>query len=196
MFAEQIFLIMDTLVFSCTDPLLRAATPACTTDYGERIVAFAYMKEGGTFTVAGSDNPTAAEFQTGITAGTLGFITGLSNGHKLESGATELSGDDTITGGSERYDVTNKMEAKIKLIDEQIKRTTERLDRYSRLRLWLFTDKQYVYGGKTGYSASPIFSAVIHEGKGQPPYISCSFEWNVIGMDNAKYDSGYATLTA
>jgi hypothetical protein len=187
---------MDNLVFSCTDPLLRAATPACTTDYGERIVSFAVMKEGGTFTVAGSDNPTAAEFQTAITSGSLLFFTGLSNGHKLEAGATELSGDDTITGGSERWDVTNKFEAKIKLIDETIKRATERLDRFSRLRLWIFTDKGYVYGGKTGYYASPVFSTVIHEGKGQPPYINVAFEWNVIGLDNAKYDSGYTTLTA
>lgn len=187
---------MDNLVFSCTDPLLRAPTPSCTTDYGERIVSIAYMKVGGTFTVAGSDNPTAAEFQAGITAGTLGFITGISNGHRTESGATELSGDDTITGGMERYDVLNKIEGKIKLIDENIKRTTERLDRFSRLIVWCFTDKGYVYGGKTGYNAAPVFSTVQHEGKGQPPYIAFSLEYNVVGLDNSKLDAGYLTLTA
>lgn len=187
---------MDNLIFSCSDPLLRAPTPACTTDYGERIIAFACMKVGGTFTVAGSDNPTAAEFQTAITAGTLVFFKGVTNGHKTEAGATELSGDDTITGGTERYDIMDKFEGKIKLIDENVKRATERLSRFSQLQLWLFTDKGYVYGGKTGYLASPNFSTVQHEGKGQPPYISVLAEWNVTGLDNAKYDANYLTLTA
>ena len=187
---------MDNLVFSCTDPLLRAGTPACTTDYGERIVSFAVMKDGGTLTVAGSDNPTAAEIQTGITAGTLVFIKGISNGHRIEAGATELSGDDTVTGGTERYDVMNRIEGRIKLLDETVKRATERLDRFTQLRVWAFTEKGWVYGGKTGYLASPIFSTVIHEGKGNPPYINFSFEYNVIGLDNARYDASFLSLTA
>lgn len=186
---------MNDLVFNCTDALLQPDIPLCATDYGERVISFAVMKKGGTFTIAGSDNPTAAEFQTAITAGEVAYYTGISNGHRIEGSATELSGDDTVTGGTERWDVTNIVEGRLKLIDESVKRATEKLDRYPRLQLWFFTDKNYVYGGTPGYIAAPQFTKVIQEGKGQPPYIGFKFEFNCNGIDNAKYDADFATLT-
>jgi hypothetical protein len=186
---------MDNLVFNCTDALLQPDIPLCAEDYGERIVSFAVMKKGGTFTVAGSDNPTAAEFQTAINAGQLAFYTGISNGHRISQGGTTLSGDDTVTGGEENYDMVDRIEGRLKLIDESVKRGTEKLTRYSQLRVWAFTDKNWVYGGATGYLASPNFGTVVHEGKGQPPYIPFHFDYVVVGLDNAKYDADYATLT-
>jgi len=186
---------MDELVFSCTDALDQAATPACGTDYGERIVRVAYMKDGATFTVAGSDVPTAAEFQTSITSDVMTIINGISNGHRVEQGATELSGDDTETGGTERYDVDYRIEYRIKRINEAVKRMTEKLDRYSTLRMWYFTDKNYCYGGTTGYLVAPNFSLVITEGKGQPPYIQSFNDFTAIGADYAGYDADYDTLT-
>lgn len=185
---------MDTLVFSCSDALQQPTIPSCTTDYGERVVAFACMKKGGTFTVAGSDNPTAAEFQTAIDAGEVAFYTGISNGHRIEQGATELSGDDTVSGGTERGEVTYRVEGRLKLLDESVKRGTELLDYYSQLQFWFFTDKNYVYGGPEGYMASPNLGAVIHEGKGQPAYIPFFFEYVMIGADYATQDSDFATL--
>jgi len=189
------YVIMDNLVFNCTDALIDPNIPLCATDYGERIVAFAVMKTSGTFTVAASDGPTAAEVQANITGLTLAFYNGISNGHKIEGGATELSGDDTVTGATERWDVQNVCEGRLKLINEVVKEAVTKLDRYSQVRLWLFTDKNYCYGGKTGYLAAPMFSTVIHEGKGQPPYINFKFEWNVTGLDQAKYDAAFSTLT-
>jgi len=186
---------MDNLVFSCTDALDQPSKPACTTDYGEAIVAFALMKEGGTFSVSASDGPTAAEFTTAISAGEVTFITGLSNGHRIEQGATELSGDDTITGGTERYDVQYRYEGRIKLLDEAIKRATEKFDRYSVLRAWFFTNKNYCYGGPEGYKVSPSFSEVIHEGRGTPPYISFTMDYTAVGADYAVYDADYDDLT-
>jgi hypothetical protein len=186
---------MDVLEFSCTDGLDQPSKPACTTDYGEAIVAFALMKEGGTFSVAASDGPTAAEFTTAITAGEVTFITGISNGHRIEQGATELSGDDTITGGSERYDVQYRIEGRIKLIDESIKRATEKFDKFSTLRAWAFTNKDYCYGGPEGYKVSPSFGEVIHEGRGQPPYIPFMLDYTAIGADYAVQDSDFSDLS-
>lgn len=185
---------MDNLVFSCTDALPQPSTPVCLTDYGERIVAVAFMKEGGTFTVASSDYPTAAEFQTAITAGTITVFRGISNGHRIKQGSTSLSGDDTITGGEEEYDKTYRVEGRIKVFNEAIKHAATRMDRYSTLRAWVFTDKDYVYGGKTGYKATPSFDDVIHEGKGQPPYIPFYFDYVSVGLDQAGYDADFATL--
>lgn len=186
---------MDNLVFSCTDALDQPSTPACQTDYGETVVAFAVMKEGGTFSVAASDGPTAAEFTTAISAGEVSYYTGLSNGHRVQNGATEVSGDDTITGGTERYDVIYRVEGNIKKFDEAIKRATEKLDRYSNLRLWFFTNKNYCYGGAEGYDATPNFDEHIIEGRGQPPKIPFYFDYVAVGADYAKYDADYDTLT-
>jgi len=185
---------MDNLVFSCTDGLDQPSKPACTTDYGEAIVAFAFMKDGGTFSVAGSDNPTASEFATAITAGEVTFISGISNGHRIEQGSTEQSGDDTITGATERYDVTYRYEGRIKLIDETIKRATEKFDKFSILRGWFFTNKNYVYGGPDGYLTTPNFSEVIHEGRGNPPYINWYYDYVATGADFASLDADYADL--
>jgi hypothetical protein len=186
---------MDNLVYNCTDALLNPEVPNCATDYGERVASFAVMKKGGTFTVSGSDNPTAAELQTGINSGQLTFYTGISNGHIVQAAATTLSGDDTITGGEETYDRMQRAEGQLKLVDENVKRATEQLDRKSQVKLWVITDKNYCYGGKTGYLASPNFEYVTHPGKGQPPRINFHFDYPMIGSDNAKYDADYATLT-
>jgi hypothetical protein len=185
---------MDNLVFTCTDALDQPATPACATDYGERIVGIAFMKKGGTFTVA-SDYPTKAEFDVAIAAGEVSFYSGISNGHRVEQGATELSGDDTVTGGTERYDVNYRIEGRIKILDQNIARATEKLDRYSQLRAWFFTDKNYCFGGADGYLVSPNFSEIIFEGKGQPPYISFFVEYTAVGADYARYDADYDALT-
>jgi hypothetical protein len=187
---------MDNLIFSCTDALDQPSTPACQTDYGETVVAFAVMKEGGTFVVAASDNPTAAEFQTAITAGEVAYYKGLSNGHRIQNGATEVSGDDTITGGTERYDVQYRVEGNIKLFDEAIKRATEKLDKYTRLRLWFFTNKNYCFGGTEGYDATPNFDEQIIEGRGTPPKIPFFFDYTATGADYASFDADYDDLTA
>ena len=185
---------MDELVFSCTDALSQPNTPDCGTDYGERIVRIALMKDGGTFTVAASDVPTAAEFETAITAGEITIYNAITNGHRIEQGATELSGDDTETGGTERFDVEYRIEGRIKRLDENILRATEKLDKYSTLRAWFFTNKNYCFGGVTGYKVSPNFSELIFEGKGQPPYMMFFCDYTAIGADYAGYDADYDAL--
>lgn len=186
---------MDNLVFSCTDALLQPIKPACGTDYGERVAIIAFMKEGGTFTVAASDYPTKSEFDIAIAAGQVTVISGISNGHRIEQGATSLSGDDTVTGGEERWDVQYRVEGKVKVFDEDIKRLCERLDRFSQLRMWFITDKNYCFGGATGYKATPNFGEQVFEGKGQPSYIPFFCDYVAIGEDYARYDADFDALT-
>jgi len=184
-------------VFSCTDALTQAATPSCATDYGERVVKIALMKESDLTAwraIASSDTPTAAQFETGVASDYITVIDGISNGHRVEQGATELSGDDTISGGTERYDVQYRVEGRIKLIDETIARMCEKLDKYSTLRLWFFTDKDYCFGGESGYYCSPNFGEIIFEGKGNPPYIPFFCDYSATGADYAAYDDDYTAL--
>ncbi len=187
---------MDNLVFTCTDALDQPATPASPTDYGERIVRIALMKitDDSNITVVASDAPTAAEFETAIASDYVTIINGISNGHKVEVGASELSGDDTVTGGTERYDVVYRVEGRIKLISEPVARLTEKLDRYSQLRLWYFTDKNYCFGGDEGYLVSPNFGLRIQEGSGQPAYIPFQCDFIATGIDYAIYDANYGAL--
>ena len=185
---------MDQLIFACSDALPQPNTPACGADYGERVMRIALMKEGGSFTVAASDVATAAEFETAITSGAITIVNGITNGHRVEQGATELSGDDTESGGTERWDVEYRVEGRIKRVDEAVLRMTEKLDRFSTLRMWFFTEKNYCYGGVTGYKVSPNFSELIFEGKGQPPYVSFFCDYTAIGADYAGYDEDYSAL--
>ena len=181
---------MDNLVFSCTDALDQPSTPACGVEYGERVVKVMFMKEGGSFTVA-SDVPTAAEFETAVTSGEISVLDGITNGHRVEQGATELSGDDTESGGTERYDVVYRIEGRIKRVDETVSRATEKLSRYSVLRTWYITEKNYCFGGATGYAASPNFDLLVKEGKGTPPYIPFFCDFTAIGADYASFDADY-----
>lgn len=185
---------MDNLIFACTEALQQPNTPPCGIDYGERVVRIALMKEGGSFTVAASDVPSASEFETAITADEITVYNGITNGHRIEQGATELSGDDTESGGTERHDVEYRVEGRIKRIDEALARSTERLDRYPTLRLWYFTEKDYCFGGVTGYKVSPNFSLIITEGKGQPAYIPFFCDFTASGADYAGYDADYSAL--
>jgi hypothetical protein len=189
---------MDNLVFSCTDALTQATTPSCTTDYGERVVKIILMKESDLTAwraLVSSDVPTAAEFTTGVASDYLTVIDGISNGHRIEQSATELSGDDTISGGTERYDVTYRIEGRLKLIDESVNRMVEKLTRYSILRAWFITEKDYCFGGESGYKASPDFGAIIFEGKGTPNYIPFFLDYTATGADYAAYDDDYTALT-
>lgn|SRR5574343_294240 len=186
-------MLMDNLVYNCTNALPQPSNPTCPTDYGEKVIMVAFMKEGGTFTVA-TDYATASEFQTAITAGEVTLIKGIGNGHRIKKSSTTLSGDDTITGSEEEYDKVYSIEGRIRIFDEDTKDACTILDKYSQLRCWFFTDRNYCYGGSTGYKGAPSFDDVIHEGKGQPPYIPFHFDYTSIGYDNAHYDADYSTL--
>ena len=187
---------MDNLTFTCTDALDQPATPSCAVDYGERITRIALMKitDDTNITVSASDAPTAAEFETAITSDYVTIINGISNGHKVEVGASSLSGDDTVTGGEERFDVQYRVEGRIRLLSEAIARATEKFDRYSQLRLWYFTDKDYCFGGDEGYLVAPNFGLRVFEGQGQPAYIPFQCDFIAIGADYAASDADYALL--
>ena len=185
---------MDNLVFNCTDALDQPVQPACATEYGSAVVGIAFMKKGGTFTVASSDYPTKAEFDTAITAGTITFYGGISNGTRVSQGGTELSGDDTVSGGTEIKDEVYRVAGRIKVINEAISRATEKLGRFTELRMWYFTEKNYVFGGPAGYLGSPYMGLKVQEGRKASVYIPFQFDFVAIGADNAGYDADFDAL--
>lgn len=186
---------MDNLVWNCTDALPQPIKPACTTDYGGTVTGTAFMKKGGAFSVAGSDYATKAEFDTAIAAGTITYFGGISNGQRTPQGGTELSGDDTVTGGTTIRDEVYRISGRIKIIDESISRATEKLNLYDELVMWYFTEKNYVFGGTTGYKVSPNFKLKVQEGRKAPVYIPFQCDFVAIGEDKAGFDADFDDLT-
>ena len=185
---------MNELVFDCTSALTKPTFPTCPVDYGQRPVKVLIMKEGGTITASSGANPTAAQFQTAIDADEVVVIEGITNGNIVENSATELSGDDTESGGSEKYDVYMRLSGKVKRFNEAVKRALETYTRYSTLRMWYVTDKNYCFGGTEGYKASPDFGFQSFEGVGQPTSIPFYCDYLMSGADYANYDADYDTL--
>ena len=185
---------MDNLVLNCTDALDQPVKPACPTDYGSRVVGIALMKKGGTFTVASSDYPTKSEFDAGITSGAITFIGGISNGTRTSQGGTTISGDDTVSGGSELRDEVYRIAGKIQYVNEAISRATEKYTRYPELKAWYFTDKNYVFGGPTGYTCSVHFGLKAQEGISKPVYIPFELDFIATGTDPAGYDADFDAL--
>ena len=166
------------LIFSCTDTLSQPATPACTTDYGERITHILLSK---TLVTASGTLPTATEFGTAYNNGTLMFLR-VASGHKVFLSETEI---EVVV--KENYDKKFRVEGKIPILNETISRACERLDRYDHLYMYYFTDKDYCFGG---YYATPDFNIIEFDGAGKPIYIRFKLDFYP-GIDYANKDSSY-----
>lgn len=172
---------MTELLISCTDTLDQA-TAACPTDYGERIVTVLLSKTAVTMV---GNQPTAAEFGTAYNAGTLIYFTNITNGKKQF-----VSEDQIDIVQKEWHDKKYSVTGKIRLVSEAISRACEIVDRYDSLYVYYFTDKNYCFGG---YWATPDFSQLILDGKGNPIYIHFKLEFYP-GIDYANYDLSYSTF--
>jgi hypothetical protein len=184
---------MDNLVWSCSTALNQADKPACALEYGNKIVAVAFMKEGGTFTVA-TDYPTKAEFTTAIAARQITYFSGISNGTRAKQGGAEQSGDDTVSGLTEQQDGIYRVSGRVKQINEAVSRAFEELRRYDQLRAWFFMDKNYCFGGATGYKTKLNADLKLFEGQNVRPYIPFFFDFMDVGYDRAGYDADYDIL--
>ena len=171
------------LLISCNDNLDQAATPVCPTDYG-RIVTILLSKTPVTKT---GNQPSAAEFGTAYNAGTLIFIDKIINGKKIQ-----INEDEIEVVYKEWHDKKYRLEGRIRLVSEVIARICEHIDRCQILYAYCFTDKNYCFGG---YYASPDFSQVIFDGKGNPIYIHFKLDF-FPGIDYAVYDEDYDTFTS
>jgi hypothetical protein len=168
---------MIELLTSCADDLLQPATPECATDYGERVVQIILGEE---FPIEGNI-PTALEFQTAYSNGTITIIRGITNGHRVFISQTTIEG----LYGTEHWDKKYRVEGNIRRIDEDIARSCEQLDRALGLSLWYITENNYCFGG---YTVNPSFSEIIKEGVGTRPYIQFAMEYFGVGADYALQD--------
>jgi len=187
---------MNNLTFDCTSSLDVPTTPTCATDYGVRVKKLLLMKDGGTITVAGTDGPTKAEFDTAISASEVIVLDGFTNGKReFVSWGAEFSGDDTESGGAEARDPVMGISGILKRVDETVLRAVEKLNNFSVLRCWFVTEKNYCFGGTDGYKSSSMFQPLELLGQGSEPQAPFRLEYFHDGRDDAKYDADYEDLT-
>lgn len=187
---------MNSLTFDCTSSLGVPTTPTCATDYGVRVKKILFAKDSDTVTVAGTDGPTKAELDTAIAASTVIVLDGITNGKREFVGpAAEFSGDDTESGGSEARDYIMGITGMVKRVDETVLTALETLDHFTTVRCWFVTEKNYCFGGVTGYLVSPIFQPLELGGFGTEPQVPFRCEYFHDGRDDAKYDADYEDLT-
>lgn len=172
---------MNELLFSCTEDLTQATSPACGTDFGDRVVAVMLAK-----TNLWDDVPTPLDINEAWSDGDLTVITHITNGHRVFVGSQEIE-----VVYKEQVDKLYRVEGRIRRITPEIARMTERLNRYPSLYVWYITNKNYCFGG---YQSTVDFTLMMQEGKGSPPYISFQFDFVDLGIDLADYDSGYENI--
>lgn len=169
---------MNELLLSCSASLDQASAPACATGYGERIVTIVLAK-----TMLWTDVPTANEINIAHTAGTATVLKHVVNGHRvfLESQEIEVI-------HKQQVDKIYRIEGRVRRINEEIARMTEKLSRHSVLYVWYITDGNYCFGG---YECSVDFTLRMFEGKGVPPFISFTLDFADLGIDYSDYDIDY-----
>jgi hypothetical protein len=185
---------MNDLVYNCTEALEAPVFPACGDDYGVRVVKVFLAKETDSISGSASDYLTAAELETAIGAGYITVIEGIVKGHKKFKSETELSGDDTESGGREAFDRYYTVEDSLRRINSSVREMCEKLDKFKVLRAWILTEKNYLFGGKTGYRVAPAFKNVELLGVGTVNAIDFTLEYLVTGTDDNHYDADYETL--
>lgn len=173
---------MNDLIFSCTEALSQPETP-CSAPYGERVVSVFLSKSE----VAASGNvPTAAEFKVAYNAGDLTIIEGITNGHRVKTGETEIQHIRT-----EWHDATYRVEGVIRRFDNAILRMTEKMNRYKKVYFYFLTSKNYCFGP---YKTNPFFSLMLYNGKGNPTGVEFKLDYFGFGPDYAAYDEDYDSI--
>jgi len=186
---------MNTLTFDCSAGLTDPTTPTCATDYGVRIKTILFAKDGDTVTVAGTDGPTKAEIDTAVAADTVVVLKGITNGKReFINWAAEFSGDDTESGGVEARDAIMGITGMVKRVDETVLTALELLNHFTTVRCWIITEKNYLFGGTTGYLVSPVFQPLELGGFGTEPQVPFRCEYFHVGRDDSKYDADYEDL--
>lgn len=122
-----------------------------------------------------SDVPTYAEF---VTAGSdIFIINDIANGVKMAGERQEISGADTPDNLPEVISEIEGISGNIVRFDADVYNDLEKLNCFKRLRMWYVTNKNYCFGGKTGYWVNNYFPAWTHDGFGNRSKIPFEFKW-------------------
>ena len=142
------------------------------------------MSPDTALTVAGT-TPTVAEFQS---AGSDIFvINDIANGVKMPSEKQEISGADTTDNLPETISEICGISGNIVRFNTDILNDLEKLNCYTRLKMWYVTHKGYCFGGKTGFTINNYVQDWVHEGFGNRAKIP--FEFKLYKPFNATTDT-------
>ena len=119
--------------------------------------------------------PTVAEFTT---AGSdIFIIADIANGVKLPSEKQELTGADTPDNLPETLSETAGISGNIVRFNLDILNDLEKLNCYTRLKLWYVTNKGWCFGGLTGFTVNNYVEDWVHDGFGGRSKIPFIMKW-------------------
>jgi hypothetical protein len=173
---------MNDLIYSLTNDLDQAATPVCTTNYGERVSQVILSKA---VIPAVGDVPTPEEIAQSFNDSGCTIIKGIANGHRI------MLSDTYLEYFNERHDPRYRIEGRIRLLSESMARMCEKLTGYNRLYAYYITDRFYCFGP---YRVEPDFTQVLINGKGDPTAINFQLDYFGGGIDNGNYDADYDNM--
>jgi hypothetical protein len=172
---------MNDLLYSCTADLEQPITPVCATDYGERIVTIILSK---TQVPTSGNVPSPSDFVAAYSS--IAIYKNVVNGHRIQTGETSIDWNVTET-----YDKQYRVEGRIRRLNQNLARATEKLARYKNLYLYYITDKSYCFGP---YYSQPNFNLIEMEGKGNPPYLQFWCDFVGSGIDYNNKDNAYSNI--
>lgn len=189
---------MSDIVCECDGEIEIAKFPCKPTDYGYPS-KLALQDPDGSLTVVG-ESPTLAELQAGINASgqdRVVLIEEITNGQRVEGAREEESGADTADGLTNTFGVNMAVTGKIKLINEAVRVNLAELNCQQRLKMWIITNKGYIFGGKTGYKVANFIPPMILGGFGvRAAYdLNLVYAHNLNKTDPAGQDDGFLELT-
>jgi hypothetical protein len=149
-----------------------------------------------TITVA-SDHlvPSVAEFTTA--ASDVIFLNDIANGVKMTGEKQEISGADTPDNLPETISEIEGITGNIVRFNLDVLNDLEKLNCYSRLRLWFVTNKGWCFGGQKGFLVNNHIPDWMHEGFGNRSKIPFEFKWYRVTSETtgAAQDMDYLDLT-
>lgn len=148
---------MPTILADSCSNLTMIDQPKCGNDYGSPYM-LAMMHHTGSITKSGTV-PTVSEMETAIALGSTDSASQMivvrvsKNTTREEGSAEEVSAENTLLGISYKYNQTMTIAGNFVEFDEDLKRKLELLGQNEKVRLWIITDKNYLFG-EDGYICS------------------------------------------
>ena len=155
------------------------------------------MKIDGSLTGCTGESPNLANINAAIALSDedkLVVIGPMTNGQRVESEREEETGADTIDGATNVISQTIQITGKLKFLDEDVREDLEQLNCHERLRMWIVTSENWIFGGCSGYSVANFISSLLHDGYGTRAYIPMDYKFKAPGHDPATYEDGLKDL--
>lgn len=165
------------LTINCGADLARPSENVSCYGAIEHLVQIVVGKYGTNPTTADGETPTADEMQTYLNTGNA-FTLKVTNGVKIESALTTITGADTYTGNTKVLREDEGITFSIRKIDNEllVAKDVNNLNNQIGV-IWFISDNGILFGGKYGYETNIYIPNFSQAGFGSEAVINAAFNW-------------------